>query len=45
MIESDWTKLYFVLPFVPQRGNETIQHDVDKISDDFNRGGDNKVIS
>ncbi|RNA26450.1 hypothetical protein BpHYR1_003682 [Brachionus plicatilis] len=43
LIGSDWVKLYYSLPFYPERGSEIIQKDIDKIFKLYYRGNCEKV--
>jgi len=43
LLENDWIKFYYTLPFNPERGMENIKKDVDDANLRFNRGDVSKV--
>ena len=43
MIDADWIKFYYELPFYPKRGEEIIKKDIDQILFKYDRGNSNKV--
>ena len=45
LLENDWIKFYYTLPFNPERGAENIKKDVDDANSRFNRGDVSKVIN
>lgn len=44
MIGNDWIRLYYKLPFYPERGQENIKKDIDDVFFRFNRGNSEKVF-
>ena len=38
MLEADWVKLYYQLPFYPERGGENIKKDIDEVFIKIYRG-------
>jgi len=44
MLEKDWIKLYYKLPFYPERGFENIKKDIDDVYSKVYRGDVLKVI-
>ncbi len=43
MLEKDWIKLYYKLPFYPERGFENIKKDIDDVYSKVYRGDVLKV--
>ena len=43
MLEKDWIKLYYKLPFYPERGLENIKKDIDDVFAKLYRGDVLKV--
>ena len=43
MLEADWVKLYYQLPFYPERGAENIKKDIDDVFIKIYRGDAAKV--
>ena len=44
MVENDWMKLYYKLPFYPERGAENIKKDIDDVYSQLYRGDVLKVV-
>jgi hypothetical protein len=44
MLEKDWIKLYYKLPFYPERGLENIKKDIDDVFAKLYRGDVLKVL-
>lgn len=38
LLENDWIKFYYTLPFIPERGATNIKQDIDNANFKFNRG-------
>ena len=43
LIDVDWVKFYYTLPFTPERGMTNIKKDIDDANFKFNRGDVTKV--